>query len=139
MTTWLNIGLYADDTNTLLRELFDSKWGDSLIDDSPPTIRTASLGEREQKDFAKSLLSTFTDVTTVVMIQNSDTADWATGYIYTVPDDLRDITCETITGESGLRGSDVEKELRERGYSVTKSHITYELTPSEYTHLWRTA
>ncbi len=138
MTTWLNIGLYADDTERLLRELFDSKWGDSLIDDSPPTIRTTPLEDRERKQLAKNLLSTFTDVTAVVMIQNSNTADWATGYIYTVPDDLRDITCETITGESGLRGSDVEKEIRDRGYSVTKSHITYELEPNDYTHLWRT-
>lgn len=137
MTGWINIAFISDAEEETLKQVFDSRYEDRLIEAEPPTIMMGHLEDRERENLAKKLLSDFDTVETIVMVSNSDTGDWATGYIYTVPDDYRDIDCEKISGRSGSKGYDVKGELEDRGYYITISHRTYTLDAKDFAHLWR--
>ena len=136
MTSWLNIGLFADDEEKVLKELFDSRYKDKLVDDSPPTVMFGSLPKRERRNLAEKFLHKMFDcVDTVVMVDNGDTSDSARAYIYTVPSDNRKIAEEKISGVSGADGGDVIAELIERGLRVSKSHHYNTLDVEDYMSL----
>lgn len=143
MTSWINIALFTnteDETQTVLRELFDNGYEECIVDDYPPTLMYGYLEERQQSEMAQKFLNDmFECVHTVVMVNNSDTGDWATAHVYTEPDDKRDIAEETIDGVSGAKGGDVKAELINRGLSMSISQYYDTLEPKEYLHLWRDA
>lgn len=142
MTSWNNVGVFGPNPESILKALlddFENSMNEGVVAESPPTVRLASChDERERKQRAEHLLHELdAAVETVVFLSNSDTADWGTGYIYSEPDDLRDITLEEeIQGESGMKASDVESELRKQGYPVSKRHFTTELEKEDYLELF---
>lgn len=141
MTSWINIALFTESkeqNQKVLRELFDNGYEESLVDDSPPTLMYGHLDNRS--DLAQTFLTDmFECVNTVVMVNNSDSGDWATAHVYTEPDDLRDVAEETIDGVSGAKGGDVKAELINRGLSMSISQYYDTLDPKDYIHLWRDA
>lgn len=142
MTSWNNVGIFGPDEESILRALldeFENSMNEGVVAKSPPTIRLAGCdGEYERKQRAEQLLHNIdAEVNTIVFLSNSNTADWGTGYIYEEPDDLRDITLvEEISGESGMKAADVESELRERGYPVSKRHYTTQLEKEDCADLY---
>lgn len=145
MTGWTNMGVFGPNDEEILKALldeFDPDMGTSaVVARSPPTVRLWQFErERERKEFAEQMLHQLdAEVETIVMFENGDTSDWGTAYIYEEPDDLRDIVLvETIDGKSGLHAGDVESELYERGYPVSKKHYysDYDLSKADCSDLY---
>lgn len=142
MTSWNNVGVFGPDTDAILRELFTSfenNVTEGVVETDPPIVRLGRCADdRERKRRAKSLLLDLdAEVEAVVFLNNSDTGDWGTGYIYHTPDDRRDIALqEKIIGESGQKAYDVESTLRDKGYPVPKRHYTNRLEKEDYLHLY---
>lgn len=137
MTSWTNVGLYTDgDTNEILKVLFEN-YSNNLVSDNPPTLQYR-LNKREREKFAEEFLHNFPiEISHVVFFNNSDTADWGDAWVYHIPDDLRKkAVLHEINGESGLHGADVEKELSDLGFNVSKRHYTSRLDKSDYIELW---
>lgn len=124
MTTWTNVAVYGTDEQAVLSELAESLYSDTLVVESPPTLQMRLPNKADKEQVARELLYEFSLVETVVMVQNSDTGDWATAYIFSVPDDIREIECEEIVGASGMDGKDVEQKLINRGFPVDIQHFT---------------
>lgn len=144
MTTWTNIAIFTETESQrkqILQELFGEtqseshnldKYRNRVVEDQPPTLMYGSLTSVEREQIAEEFLSiSQLHVHTVVMVTNSDTADWATAYIYTEPDDNRTSKEETISGESGLDGSDVKQELSNRNLNMSTSHHYNTLKPED--------
>lgn len=142
MTSWNNVGVFGPDSESILKALlesFENSMNEGVVAESPPTVRLSSCNDRrERRERVKQFLYELdAEVETVVFLSNSNTADWGTGYIYHNPDDLREISLrEEIQGESGMKASDVENELRNRGYPVSKRHFTTELEKDDYLELF---
>lgn len=144
MTTWTNIAIFTETESQrkqILQELFGEtqseshnldKYRNRVVEDQPPTLMYGSLTSVEREQIAEEFLSiSQLHVHTVVMVTNSDTADWATAYIYTETDDNRTSKEETISGESGLDGSDVKQELSNRNLNMSTSHHYNTLKPED--------
>lgn len=139
MTSWTNIGFFNNDEDKekILKTLFE-KYENKVVSENPPTIRFPNLNKRERDEFAESVLHEFpVTISNVVFFENSNSADWGTAWVYHVPDDLRKVAVlHKIEGESGLKATDVENELSNIDFYVSKSHYTTELKKSDYVHLW---
>lgn len=144
MTTWTNIAIFTETESQrkqILQEMFGEtqseshnldKYRNRVVEDQPPTLMYGSLTSVEREQIAEEFLSiSQLHVHTVVMVTNSDTADWATAYIYTETDDNRTSKEETISGESGLDGSDVKQELSNRNLNMSTSHHYNTLKPED--------
>lgn len=141
MTGWNNVGVFGPDAEAILRDLFtefENSMNEGVVALDPPTVRLGPCeNDRRRKERAETLLNIDAEVTAVVVLSNSDTADWGSAYIYHEPDDLRDIELQdSIIGESGQKAYDVESELQDRGYPVSKQHYLNRLEKQNHLDLF---
>lgn len=128
MTSWENVGVFGPDITAILWELleyFENSHTECVVQKEPPTARLASCTDAERKRRAENIMTTLDcEVTEVVFLANSNTADWGSGYIYHNPPDRRDIALKKeISGSSGQNAADVERELQKDGYNISKRHF----------------